>query len=333
MKKHGQPSSAVEMTDGRTGLMSAFRQGVANSGQQRMMANWMRDICAHHKLPPRYAEQDLMHKRLMAGDLSGAGEQHEAALWIERLLIGNLTTQEKILIMENIPSIPPYMLTKERQEYLAALTTGVVGQIGQGFIAAWIKDLHVYMGRDPRGYSSDPLWLAMKAGTLTDHTAMGSVADWLKRLIEEASQIQHRGKPVPVPGATANERQVGGSHYQSTTGIQHWDLAVAFELPYLAGQITKYVTRAHRKNGIQDLEKAMHFMDKLIETEAAKSAEDDYIDPPDIWKFGRDQGLADQQTEVIMLIIMFERTGQPDLLHMAKAGLARIMDLPTPTVG
>lgn len=67
----------------------------------------------------------------------------------------------------------------------------------------------------------------------------------------------------------ANDRQVGGTHYQTSTGrcphcggdIQHWDLYGA--APYLVGQVTKYATR--QKNGVEDLEKAMHFLQKLAE--------------------------------------------------------------------
>lgn len=67
----------------------------------------------------------------------------------------------------------------------------------------------------------------------------------------------------------ANDAQVGGTHYQRARGlcphcgqeIQHWDLYA--NQPYLIGQITKYVTR--EKNGLQDLEKAAHFLQKLVE--------------------------------------------------------------------
>lgn len=61
----------------------------------------------------------------------------------------------------------------------------------------------------------------------------------------------------------ANNSQVGGAHYR--TEIQHWDYVVANELDYFQGQITKYVTRWKKKNGIQDLKKAQHFLTKYIE--------------------------------------------------------------------
>jgi len=61
----------------------------------------------------------------------------------------------------------------------------------------------------------------------------------------------------------ANKTQVAGGHYQSK--IQHWDFVVANDLNYFEGQITKYVTRCRKKNGLQDLEKAQHFLAKYIE--------------------------------------------------------------------
>lgn len=64
---------------------------------------------------------------------------------------------------------------------------------------------------------------------------------------------------------SANDRQVGGEHYKDS-GFQHWDFAIAAELNYLEGCITKYVTRWRKKNGLQDLEKAAHFLEKLLET-------------------------------------------------------------------
>ena len=72
---------------------------------------------------------------------------------------------------------------------------------------------------------------------------------------------------------SANEKQVAGTHYRSK--IQHWDYVVANDLDYFQGQITKYVTRWKLKNGLTDLLKAQHFLDKYIEvvkaTEASRS--------------------------------------------------------------
>lgn len=61
----------------------------------------------------------------------------------------------------------------------------------------------------------------------------------------------------------ANERQVGGEHYKDAE-FQHWDWAAEnFGPDYFLGNITKYVTRWRKKSGVQDLEKALHYADKL----------------------------------------------------------------------
>lgn len=68
----------------------------------------------------------------------------------------------------------------------------------------------------------------------------------------------------------ANEKQVGGEHYQQVDGEQHWDRQWRLNgRGYFIGCITKYVERYPLKNGIEDLEKARHFLDKLIELEKA----------------------------------------------------------------
>lgn len=62
---------------------------------------------------------------------------------------------------------------------------------------------------------------------------------------------------------TANDFQVGGTHYKTT--FQHWDLAAKLDMGYFEGQITKYVTRHRFKKGKEDAEKALHFARKMHE--------------------------------------------------------------------
>lgn len=71
----------------------------------------------------------------------------------------------------------------------------------------------------------------------------------------------------------ANQRQEGGSHYKMSEGVlEHWDIVAQHELSYFQGNITKYVMRYKKKNGIEDLKKARHYLDKLIELEEAAAA-------------------------------------------------------------
>jgi hypothetical protein len=62
----------------------------------------------------------------------------------------------------------------------------------------------------------------------------------------------------------ANAVQVGGDHYK--TEIQTWDYIIANDLGYLEGNIIKYVSRYRKKGGVDDLRKAQHYLQKLIET-------------------------------------------------------------------
>jgi hypothetical protein len=66
---------------------------------------------------------------------------------------------------------------------------------------------------------------------------------------------------------SANEKQVAGNHYNKD-GEQHWDrIYRLYGRGYFVGCSTKYIERYHLKNGKEDLEKAIHFLQKLIELE------------------------------------------------------------------
>ena len=70
--------------------------------------------------------------------------------------------------------------------------------------------------------------------------------------------------------AQANSRQVGGSHYRQQA-IQPWDFIISHTLGFLGGgNIIKYVSRFRQKGSLIDLEKARHYLDKLIEVEAKR---------------------------------------------------------------
>ena len=62
----------------------------------------------------------------------------------------------------------------------------------------------------------------------------------------------------------ANKTQVGGDHYKSD--YAHWDLVQRLSLDYLIGCATKYVTRWRKKNGLEDLKKALHYLNKRSES-------------------------------------------------------------------
>lgn len=65
--------------------------------------------------------------------------------------------------------------------------------------------------------------------------------------------------------SAANNKQVAGTHYKQP--IQTWDYIHGNNMGYLAGNIVKYVSRYQSKNGLEDLYKAQHYLEKLIEEE------------------------------------------------------------------
>jgi hypothetical protein len=70
----------------------------------------------------------------------------------------------------------------------------------------------------------------------------------------------------------ASDAQIGGSHYKDFA-IQPAEFIHKNGLSFLVGNIIKYVCRYGAKNGRQDLEKAKHYIDLLLEFEY--SARDD----------------------------------------------------------
>lgn len=67
----------------------------------------------------------------------------------------------------------------------------------------------------------------------------------------------------------ALEVQVGGDHYKKYK-IQPVEYIHGNNIPFIEGNIIKYITRWRDKNGIKDLEKAKHFINILIEMENLK---------------------------------------------------------------
>ena len=78
---------------------------------------------------------------------------------------------------------------------------------------------------------------------------------------EETKPIQQEAK--------ATDTQVGGNHY-TKLAIQPMRYSMENGLDALQHTVIKYVTRFRDKNGIEDLEKAKHCIDMLIEYEHNK---------------------------------------------------------------
>ena len=63
----------------------------------------------------------------------------------------------------------------------------------------------------------------------------------------------------------ALSKQEGGSHYKSMK-IQPVEFITANELGFLEGNVVKYICRHHAKNGAEDIKKAIHYCELLLQT-------------------------------------------------------------------
>ena len=71
-----------------------------------------------------------------------------------------------------------------------------------------------------------------------------------------------------IASMSASETQVGGGHYKDLA-IQPSEFIHRNRLGWCEGNAIKYVTRHREKNGRQDIEKAIHYLELLLEWEYA----------------------------------------------------------------
>jgi hypothetical protein len=70
----------------------------------------------------------------------------------------------------------------------------------------------------------------------------------------------------------ATEKQEGGNHYKRYA-IQPTEFIHRNGLNFIQGNVIKYLMRYREKNGLQDLQKAKHYIDLLIEFEYGKETD------------------------------------------------------------
>lgn len=90
--------------------------------------------------------------------------------------------------------------------------------------------------------------------------------------LEEASKrfiAMNKGEllEVPIlPNEAEGKKQVGGNHYSKMV-ITPTNYILANKMGWLEGNVIKYVSRHQDKNGIEDLKKAIHYLELIIEEE------------------------------------------------------------------
>lgn len=70
---------------------------------------------------------------------------------------------------------------------------------------------------------------------------------------------------------TALDVQVEGNHYK-TMKVQPVEYIHANNMPYMEGNIIKYISRHKSKNGAADVRKAIHYCQLILELEYGETA-------------------------------------------------------------
>lgn len=128
-----------------------------------------------------------------------------------------------------------------------------------------------------------------------------------------------------------NEAQVGGTHYYSQ--YIHWDFVLDTGQGYLEGNATKYISRWRKKGGKQDLAKAVHYLDKLIEVAGRTPSKFTKGAPSkgllerldaETCRFGVANGLNPQELDFCQFVVWWPYFGTDLLFRARDIGLALI---------
>lgn len=132
----------------------------------------------------------------------------------------------------------------------------------------------------------------------------------------------------------ANDEKLVPKHYAST--YIHWDLVIATGMGYLEGNATKYLARWRLKNGLEDLKKSLHYIDKLME--AASSgvvqsplAATNEVVPSIVTEVARFvQANQLFNTEALAINYLATWAGREDLVHARRLVNSLIVELEQP---
>jgi hypothetical protein len=97
----------------------------------------------------------------------------------------------------------------------------------------------------------------------TLHEPVGEAA------LKGETMMQQIAKDMVAEADNALSQQVGGSHYKNLV-IQPVEYIHRNKIGFCEGSAIKYLSRWRDKGGVEDLKKAKHFIDLLIEMETKK---------------------------------------------------------------
>lgn len=132
-----------------------------------------------------------------------------------------------------------------------------------------ISLIHLYNARRKAGMSKDPITPPDRSRRQYDapQKAAQAISPELSRKLQDwmVSPQTHAEKQQEVEQAFSSlDTQVGGDHYKRLA-MQPWEIIDALDLDFYDGNALKYLLRWRTKGGVEDLKKAIHYIEHQIE--------------------------------------------------------------------
>ena len=94
---------------------------------------------------------------------------------------------------------------------------------------------------------------------------------WQQQVEEQLDMnIREAEREYELSLKDSHRRQVGGNHYKRMV-IEPWTIIDTFDLNFYEGNVLKYLLRK-KENRVEDLEKAIHYLEKEIENEHTRKS-------------------------------------------------------------
>lgn len=134
---------------------------------------------------------------------------------------------------------------------------------------------------------------------------------FVQRVLRTRIEANRAGPNITGYVMSVNDRQVGGSHYRTKSARQCWDYIEDSGIGYLEGTAIAYLARHRQKNGVEDLRKARHFVEKLIDIRRKPRGR---LPAPDLLGFYADYSMSDFERFAVRILFTWN---DPSELHYA----------------
>lgn len=202
---------------------------------------------------------------------------HGKAKWIESKINGNEKYMSNLKPITKEEGMREYLEKQEDGSYKLVMRGDACKsddiEVPEGAVKAYLNNSNtinfVNIDDDYMNSQTNGRWINNHRG---QHEACGHVLVWQRKetlndkvaSAETARQADKVLKEILEGGGSAWDTQVGGDHYKKYK-IQPMEFALKNNLNPLQHSVLKYVMRHEDKNGKQDLEKAKHYIDLMIE--------------------------------------------------------------------